>query len=84
MFLSLHAVADSVGSATEQSLTSYVVADAVQQCNPSFYYILYMHIYICNHQQGYNLASCHIQETVISWIVVKKNLGMHNTYSLSH
>ena len=36
MFLSLDAVADSVGSTTEQSLTSYVVFDAVQQYKPSF------------------------------------------------
>jgi hypothetical protein len=47
MFLSLDAVADSVGSTTEQSLTSYVVADAVQQCNPNFYYIfIQAHLYV--------------------------------------
>jgi len=46
MFLSLHAVTNSVASATEQALTSYVVADVVRQCKPRFYYI---YMYTCTY-----------------------------------
>ena len=86
MFLSLHAVAISVASATEQSLTSYVIADVEEKCKPSCYYIsVYMHIYICNNLHSYHLACCQLQETVMSWIMVNKILAcIALTHSVTH